>query len=227
MVAPVIWYGAAGAVGAGLLSWFFGRSDVPPPPVPPLPVGTGWKGGNPEALRELAMPLEYELGWWGLGDFLAAAAWTESHGNPKAGSSGMNNKARGLLGGRPNSMFRGKYKHFAQSNPNLLKDPRWAIATTAAYLDSLRDYAFPGQTIDWLALRRGMAFPRLVSDVNEEAKVKGYPPGRRSADTRNRFQTGIEKAGLQDEFMYEAAFPPGYQWLGLGRALQLLGAPNA
>ena len=224
---PLLWYGALGFVGAGLLSWAWDRERLPEPGPPPLPIGTGWKGGNPEALRQLAMPLEYELGWWGLGDFLAAAAWTESHGNPKAGPSTFDNKARGLLGGRPKSMFRGKYAPLARTNPNLLKNPRWAIATNAAYLNSLRDYAFPGQAIDWLALRRGMALPRLVSDVNEEAKVKGYAPGERSEDVRERFQKGIEKAALRDSFAYEEAFPPGYQWLGLERALDLLGAPNA
>ena len=176
-----------------------------------------WTSGAQEEIRALAQILEDNLGWIDFGDFLVAKAWTESRGVARTGSSGQNNKARGWFGLRPKSAFAHDLKYLATEYPNLLKDKRWAVAMAAWYAKRLRPFAFDGQTIDWLALARGWAYPSRVGDVNETKQ--------RSKDTRRRFEYAVAKAGRDpDLFMYERAFRPGWSWPGIGPVLKMLGA---
>lgn len=201
----------------------------PPPPLPPTPPspprsGGGWADVDaPRRIRELAQRVIEVTGWIGLDDYLVAVAWTESRGNSQAGSSEHDNSARGWFGMRPNSALAHELAPLARTQPNLLKHESWAVALAAWYGYRLRGYASRGQTINWLALRRGWALPRLVSDVEEVAEVPRYQPGERSADVRRRFEAAVVKAGLDDYFMSERAFPPGFSWPGISPVLRAVG----
>lgn len=198
-------------VGGGAALGLYQRSRRTIVPYMPKP-GDGWVDADaPRRIRELAAPIAAAANWPDLPDFLVAVAWTESRGNPRAGSD-VGNAARGWFGLRPDSS-----RHDDLGLPvSALKDERWAVLLAAWYAHRLQPYAFPGQKIDWLALRRGWALPKLVSDVNETAPVKNYAPGERSADVRERLSNALEAVGLPQSFMYRPAFPPGYQWPGIG-----------
>lgn len=201
----------------------------PPPLLPPTPPNAPTSGGGwldidaPRRIRALARRVIEVTGWHGFDDYLVAVSWTESRGDPQAGSSAADNAARGWFGIRPRSGLAYQLEELAESSPNLLKEERWAVALAAWYGSRLRGYAFSGQTIDWLALRRGWALPRLVADVDEVAEVKNYLPGERSADVRRRFTTAVAKVGLDESFMYEPAFPAGFHWPGLEVVLRAVG----
>ena len=122
------------------------------------------------------------------------------------------------------SGFAGELAYLVDEDPDLLFDPRWNLALGAWYLYRLRNYAFSGQTIDWLALRRGEALPRLVKDVDEEASVSGYDDGERSADVRERLEKAVYAVGLPESFIYQQAFPSGFHWPGIDAVLDAVGA---
>jgi len=185
---------------------------------------------------EARSDLVWNLGWdiadvtgWGEGlpMFLLAVAYTESRGNPMACAAPCgSNSARGLFQVRPKSGFAGDLAPLATDDPNLLFDPRWNAALAAWYLYRLRNYAYSGQKIDWIALRRGMALPRLVSDDEEKAAVKGYANGERSEDVRDRLEQALYAVNIEESFMYEAAFPSGFSWPGIDAVLDAVGAPS-
>lgn len=179
-----------------------------------------------DLIWELALNVVDVTGWNELPEFLLANAYTESRGNPMACAAPCGkNSARGLLQLRPTSGFAGDLAYLADEEPDLLFDPRWNVALAAWYLYRLRNYGYQGQDIDWLALRRGEALPRLVSDVEEEAKVDGYSDGERSADVRERLESAMYAVGLDESFMYRPAFPSGFSWPGIDVVLDAVGAP--
>jgi hypothetical protein len=177
---------------------------------------------------DLAWDISDVTGWGdGLPLFMLATAYTESRGNPIACAAPCgSNSARGLFQVRPKSGFYGDYAYLATDDPNLLFDPAWNAAMAAWYLYRLRKYAYDGQVIDWLALRRGMALPRLVADDEEEASVSGYADGERSADTRERLEAALYAVGIEESFMYEPAFPDTFSWPGIDVVLDAVGAPS-
>ncbi len=187
------------------------------PPSGGAPSG-GWADGSaPARIRDLAGSIEHVSGWPGLGDFLVAKAWTESRGNPRAGSGASNNEARGWFGMRPKSGLAHSLSHYSASHPNLLKDERWAVALAAWYAYRLRPYAAAGQGIDWLAIARGWAYPSLVDDIEAQQQ--------RSKDVARRFGQAVRKAGLDpDHFPHRPAFPGGFSWPGLASVLKAVGA---
>jgi hypothetical protein len=191
-----------------------------------------WADANaPGRIRQIAYPIEDRTGWVGLGDFLVACAATESGGNMTAcaGVRGATldtpcpgNTARGWFQLRPKSALAYEYEYLVDSDPDILRREAAAqVAFAAWYAYRLRNYAKSGQLVDWLAIRRGWALPRLVSDVDEVAEVKGYAPGERSGDVRERFERGVAMAGLDDSFMYARAYPPGFVWPGIANVLDL------
>lgn len=206
--------------------------------------GGGWSDRSaPDRIREIAGPIEETTGWHGLTDFLIAVAWGESRGNQYA-CAGVSratlddacsgNKARGWFQNRPSSAYADEYAFLVDDDPDLIRrDARYAVAFFVWYVYRLRNYAKKGQTVDWLAIRRGGALPRLVKDVDEEAVVdrikpgtdppRKYKPGERSADVRERFEQAVAAVGLPDDFMYERAFPPGFVWPTFEQILSLAG----
>lgn len=171
---------------------------------------------NAAMIRELAAPLAHVMSWPDLPDFLAVVAFTESGYNPKVASC-ANNKACGLYGLRYQTS---RLAELGQP-PEALHDPKWATLADAwlSWRLGHMAYHFPGQVVDWLAIRRGMAFPKLVADVNETFPVKGYADGERSADVRKRMLKGIHHVGLDDEFMYQPAYTGGAHFPGIDAML--------
>lgn len=176
--------------------------------------GGGWSDRHaPGRIRELAGAVIEVTGWTGLDDFLVAKAWTESRGNPTAcAGSCSKNAARGWFQLRPKSA---RVDDVGGSSA-VLFDEGWAVVLASWYAYRLRPYADPGQQIDWLALARGWALPRLVADIDHSAEVKGYAPGERSDDALERFEQGCDAAGVDPlVFPYERAFPSQFEWPGL------------
>lgn len=202
----------AGLVGGGVAlvalssSSTSSTSSASVPSVANLPTSAPGPWVDPDAprrIRQLAANLEQAAGWPGLGDYLAGIAWIESRGNAHAGSD-VGNAARGWFGVRPQSAKVGELG----LSPSALKDEADAVALAAWYAHRLRKYAAPGQQIDWLAVRRGWAYPGKVDDVHDP----GY---------REQLAKGLAAAGVPADFMLRPAFPEGYEWPGIEAALQL------
>ena len=139
-------------------------------------------------IRQLASKVEAMGTLNGFADFMIPTAFIESRFNPEAGSSAKNNAARGWFGMRPVSAFnwRNDLEWLAGEHPNLLKDPKWAVATAADYAARLIKYnTDPGQRVYFRDLRRGWALPKRTR--------AGY---RASGGANLRqFEEAIEKTG--------------------------------
>lgn len=200
--AAIALLGFAGAATAALASSGAAASSTGGGDVPPS-VGP-WKDADaPRRIRAIAAPIEAELAWPGLGDFLVAVAWIESRGNPNAGADADNNAARGWFGMRPKSAKladRGL-------EVSALKSERLAVALAADYAHRLRKWWDP-ERIDWLALRRGWGYPKDVKKWNTEIAVPN-------------FRKGVTAAGLPLAWMQELAFTPDYDWPGFARVVEL------
>lgn len=197
----------------------WGPSPSPSPSTPGPTAGTwpsDWSG-RAAAIRALANRVEQVTNWPGLGDYLAATAYTESRGNPVVRAGTKANSATGLFQCRPKTclVHEDELEAVQPMGGELLKDPALAVATAAWLAWRLRNFDSPGQTVDWLAIRRGWALPRLVSDVNETEQ--------RSIDVRNRFSQGVARAGLPQSFMYQRAFPSGMRWPGIWTVMDAAG----
>lgn len=157
----------------------------------------------------------------GFSRFLIPSAWIESRGNPQAGSSARNNAARGWFGMRPQSAFnwRNNLEHLASSDPNLLKDPRWAVATAADYVRRLIQFnSGEGQVVRWADIRRGWKYPWMTNI---------YKVDREQIDRNlKQFERGIHNTtqdyAISDEIV-ELGDWPGIDavlgWLGVTRSI--------
>lgn len=181
-----------GVLAGGVLALATGNR---PPPVS----SGGWVDADaPRRIREYAAAIEDVTGWRGLGDHLVAVAWTESRGNPYAIAKSTG--ARGWFQLRPESTG----DTYIERNPDELFDEWTSVLYYADYLQRLRKWWDFGGSPTWLALRRGAAYPSLVSDRDESSA--------RSVDTRRRYEEGLAAARVDESFMYDDAFPPGFVW---------------
>lgn len=205
-------YGVAAGAGIALVATALRRREEPEVAVvtaPPVPLGP-WA----DRIRDYANRVSSVTNWGsGFGNFLVATAWTESKGNPNACAAPCSeNSARGWFQNRPVSA---RVWDFTGGGPHVLFSEPWAVALAAWYaVRTAMKNRDPGQVVDWLAMRRGWALPRLVDDVYETEPVTGYADGERSRDVRERFSQALAAVGLPQSFMYEPAFPPGFQWPG-------------
>lgn len=161
----------------------------------------------PRRIRQLVAPIEAELGWPGLGDYLVAIAWIESRGNSQAGSSANTNDARGWFGERPDSAELDELGLSVAA----LKDEPTSVGLVTDYIYRLRKHADPGQVVDWLALRRGHANWWRVPHVNSDHSCE-------------QLARGLVAAGLDPSFMLQPAFGPDFHWPGREAVLQIVGA---
>lgn len=188
--------------------------------------GGGWTDADaPRRIREIAAPLAAYTGQGrDLVDFLVTTAFTESRGNSRVGTDVDNNAARGWFGLRPATALAYELEPLLErGRVDLLKNERWAVALATWLVWRLRKYGDPKQVVDWLAIRRGFAFPRLVADDAEVAEVPGYAPGERSRDVRERMELGAGKAGRGNDLLFGAAFPPGTREPDVRKLLELAG----
>lgn len=202
---------AASVIAATGLGFIFrgrrGRSGAKPgsKPAPLSAEREQWR----REIRELAD----KLGWPGLADFLVVVAWGESRFNPNAANpEGGSNGARGWFQIRPRSGLVGPLEG---ADPDLLFDKRIAVAVAADYAWRLHKYRGPRAMVgvDWGAIRRGWAYPRLVDDYEWSEP--------RSQAVRRRLEEAQRATGIT--VMGRRAFPDGYQWPGLAWALERLG----
>lgn len=174
----------------------------------PLPLCRGWIDPDaPAKIRELAEPVEKLTNLEGFGEYLAGIAWVESRGNPQAGED-TGNAARGWFGIRPNSAR----VYELGLDPSVLKDGPSSVGLAAWYLHRCLPYAAPGQSIDWLAIRRCWGYP---TDVDEEGRP-GY---------KERFSEGLRCAGIDPKFMYKKAIRWNYHWPGVAAVMEAVGRP--
>ncbi len=203
MTRSQIWWTAAAIVlGAGALA----ARSAAAVAKPRVTRGKWVDRDAPRRIRELAAPIERVANWPGLGDYLAAISYTESRGNPRAGTSAVDNRARGWFGMRPRSA---RLRDLGLG-VEALKDERYAVALAAWYAHRCRPYAAPGQRIDWLAIRRCWGYPSDVDEVDHP----GY---------WRQFGRGLSSVGLPQSFMHLPAFPSGYTWPGIEVVLQAVG----
>ncbi len=166
----------------------------------PIPVTEDWKDKDSiRRIMAIARPIEQLANWPNLGVFLSAVCWIESRGNPNACASPCgSNSARGLFQVRPKSARVADLGLPA----SVLFNERYAVALAAWYAFRMQKYGAPGHVVDWLAVRRGWASFVYVDDVNS--------PG-----FKNQFAKGLAHVSIPTSFMYEPAFPPGFNWPGI------------
>lgn len=190
---------AFGALGLALLASAGGGVRVPSKLFGRLDAAT---------VRLLARPVANLIHQPGLPTMLAAVGYTESrYKTSLVNDSGM----MGIYQEHPDSMR----LEDVHASKRVLLDPRWATALIAWYYKRLQPYAKPGQVIDWLALRRGSAYPKLVADTDESEA--------RSVEVRHRFEDGLDATGTARSFMYQPAFPSDYHWPGIEPVLAAVG----
>jgi soluble lytic murein transglycosylase-like protein len=183
-------------------------STTTPKPTPTPTPSDVEPAGVPADLLNLFEAVADAAKWPELPKFLAAVSWTESRWHADARSSAG---AIGLFQLKPASANLAAIGQPA----SVLTDPRWNTVLYVWYLARLRNYAAGGQVIDWLALRRGGAYPKLVADTGELEQ--------RSRDVRSRLEQALAHIGLPIEFEHEPAFPEGWTWPGLPPLLAAAG----
>ena len=168
-------------------------------------------------IRRVVAQIETVTGPWpGLADYLIAVAyWESSHRdgtppNPNACRAPCGpNSERGLFQIRPSTAG-------VESNPDILYDPTVAVAAATDLVYRLATkWDAPGQTVDWLAIRRGWRLPKLVKDTGEANTA--------SAGVRERFIQALEGVGLSSGFMQRPALPAGMSWPGIDAIEQAVG----
>lgn len=203
--------GIAVAATAALVS-VRSRPVVVPVPEPVKPMSDDREAAKQE-IWTLASKLADELGWPGLPQFMIAQAWAESRYKRNARNpEDSANAARGVFQIRPKSAWFGADDPI-EANPDLLYNLPTSVAMNAWYLHRLHKYG-PDAQIDWLAERRGTAFPSLVDDFAETKQ--------RSIDVRRRLKKALRAVGLPESFMYHGAFP--HDFPGIERVMEIVGA---
>lgn len=175
---------------------------------------------NAQEMWTLAKKVGDAIGSPGLPGFMLAQAYTESRFKLNAVNKQEGDKpntARGIFQIRPSSGFKSTYfGDWSLIDPTVLFRLPMSVALDAWYIHRLNSWAPNKKDIDWLAIRRGTAFPKLVKDFGEEKQ--------RSRDTRGRFESALSAVGLPKDFMYQKVFQTGYKWPGMKSILQLVGA---
>ena len=177
----------------------------------PVAVTNDWV--NKDSIRQIvaiARPIERLAKWPNLSAFLSAVCWIESRGNPNACASPCgSNSARGLFQVRPKSA---RISDLGLPS-SVLFNKRYAVALAAWYAYRMKKYGKPGHVVDWLAVRRGWNSYTYVDDVDH--------PG-----FKTQLAKGLYHVAIPASFMYEPAFPSGFQWPGIDAVITAaLGAP--
>lgn len=212
-----LWPILAGATLFGGLMLMGGGASAMPSESPVVrPDGSDLRSEEQDELWRLSKQVEAMGVLPGWAEFTQPSAWIESRFNPEAGSSKINNAARGWLGERPESMFNWKndLTHL-QQQPNLLKNRRWAVAMGADYAYRImRDHAASGQVITMADLRRGFSLPYRI---HKKHRAGG-------AANLAQFQEAIAAVGA-DPNLYSKQITIG-NWPGVQAILEQLGAPS-
>jgi hypothetical protein len=181
----------------------------------PCGEGSDIRRGDQREICDLGREVEALGVLPGFAAFLIPTAFIESRFNPNAGSSGANNKARGWYGLRPQSAFNFRNDLTQlQSQPNLLKDPRWATAMAADYARRLIVFNTKKSRRDqltWKDIRRGWALPKLT-----DPSRRGDRPGNLT-----QFRNAIKATGT-DPALADARVLLG-DWPGTRAVLEHLG----
>ncbi len=211
-----LWPFLAGATVLGGLMLIGGGASAMPSESPTTrPRGSDLRPAEQDELWRLSKQVEAMGILPGWAEFTQPSAWIESRFNPEAGSSKINNAARGWLGERPESMFNWKndLTHL-QQQPNLLKNRKWAVSMAADYAYRImRDMTASGQVITMADLRRGWGYPNRI---HQKHRAGG-------AANLNQFREAIEEVGANPNL-------PNKQitigsWPGVQAILEQLGAP--
>jgi len=171
-----------------------------------------WKDSDaPRRIREHAAPIEAASGWYGLGDFLVALAFTESRGNREALGDG------GTSGGWFQMKRGAKCVDAMGLTARELAEAPEALQVLLAACHAHRlgtVWASSGQEVRWDDVRRGWAFPKWVQET--------YRGSSETRNNRRRFDRGIKAAALPASFATSQAFPPGFEWPGLTELLAMI-----
>lgn len=177
---------------------------------------------NAEEMWGLATRLGNAIGSPGLPGFMLAQAFGESRFKLDAlnKSEGPGpNTARGIFQIRPSSGFKDTFfGNWKDIDPDLLYGLPLSVALDAWYIHRLKNWA-PIKEIDWLAIRRGTAYPKNTKDFSETKQ--------RSRETRGRFESALKSVGLPKSFMYEKVFPSGYTWPGVKQVMSIVGVDSS
>lgn len=190
---------------AGVVLGVLKKSDSMPASLQPLQLSGVWTDSDgPRRIHAIARPIELAMNWPGLGTYLAAISWIESRGNPKAGTTAADNRARGWFGMRPASA---RIEELGLPR-SALQSERESVALAAWYAYRCIKYGYPGQQLTWLAVRRCWNRPQDTDNVGSDISIANLTEG-------------LDRTGVSRDFMHALAFPPGFQWLGIETALQL------
>lgn len=163
----------------------------------------------PRRIRHYAAPIEAATGWTGLGDFLAAVAYTESRGDVRA--TGDGGRAWGWFQLHDGSWCLQAAGYRAAELVTAPEPLQVAVAACHAYrLGTV--YGDPGQAIEWRDIRRGWRFPAWVR-TSHRATADGLTIEARLEHAYRQVRVPAARAR-------DAAFPPGFRWPGLERVIE-------
>jgi len=164
--------------------------------------GDGWVDADaPRRIREYAAAIEAHTGWVGLGDYLAATAYTESRGDRDAvGDSG---RSWGWFQVRPAAKC---MQWLGLEGPELLGDEALQVVVAACHAYRLGTvYDAPGQRVQWRDVRRGWKYPEWVDQA--------YRDVPETEGNEDRLRRALIAVGISPDFRFSRAFPPGFQML--------------
>lgn len=175
-----------------------GAAETGPPP-------KDWRDADaPRRIRAYAHEIEKATGWAGLGDFLAAVAYSESRGNPDALGDGGG--AHGWF-----QLHTGSWclKKLGMSAAQVVAaGERFQVVAAACHVYRLGTiYDAPGQTVRWGDIRRGWKFPGHVKPQ--------YADTAQGRQTAANFRRGLRAVGVPTSHAGAPALPPGFHWEGV------------